>query len=227
MAARVADDDRGHLAAAADRRSANVFHAYLAPEQIAGGGARPSRRHLRARRAALRDGDRPSRVQRRNAGADRGGDHRPRTGASAQPESRDCRPALGRIIVRALAKNPERALSDAPASCSRICGARGDAAVLLGRLPPRLRSRPSLIAAGRRRRSLVAAAALGARRRRAAGGWWAPRHGAQHGARQPHRQRHRAIPTSTARCAKRSPSIWRSRRISTSCPTSASAARCS
>src|SRR4029453_12226103 len=94
------------------------------------------------------------------------------------PHPRKINPRLpagvGRIIVRALEKDPDRRYQSAAELYEDLRRARANAA-LLGRLPPRLRSRRSLAIAG------IAVAALVA-----AGG--APR--TEHGPREPHRQRH-------------------------------------
>ena len=148
----------------------NMFHAYLAPEQIATGGA-DYRADIFALGALIYEmatgraafsGETPAQTAAAITGRE-----------PAQPRSlnRAMPAGLDRIIVRALAKNPDERYQSAGDLFEELKRAR-HAAVLRNRLPPRLRSRPSLIVAAVGG-LLVATAALVLAGR--ASGWWASR----------------------------------------------------
>ena len=148
----------------------NVFHAYLAPEQIAGGGA-DYRADIFALGALIYEmatgraafsGETPAQTAAAITGREPA---HPRSLNRAMPAG------LGRIIMRALAKNPDQRYQTAGELFEDLKRAR-HAAVLLSRLPPRLRSRPSLIVAAVGG-ILVATAALVLAGR--ASGWWPSR----------------------------------------------------
>jgi serine/threonine protein kinase/Flp pilus assembly protein TadD len=145
------------------------FHAYLAPEQVAG-HASDHRADIFAAGALLYEmatgrrafpGDTPAQVAAAITGRE-------------PPHPRKLNPRLpsgvGRIIVRALEKSPEKRYQSAPDLFEDLRRAREDAA-LLGRLPSRLQSRRSLAAAGL---AVAAVALLGATvgLTGRARGWW-------------------------------------------------------
>jgi serine/threonine protein kinase/tetratricopeptide (TPR) repeat protein len=148
----------------------NLFHAYLAPEQISGGSA-DYRTDVFSLGTLLYEmatgrpafiGETPAQTAVAIAG--RQPTH-PRSLNRAMPAG------LGRIIMRALAKDPAQRYQSAGDLFDDLKHAR-HGAVLLDRLPSRLRARPSLIAAGVGG-ILVAGTALALAGR--ASGWWQSR----------------------------------------------------
>ena len=149
--------------------TAELFHAYLAPEEIAG---RPSdhRADLFAAGALLYEmatgrpafpGDTPAQVAAAIAG-------------QQPPHPRKVNPRLpagaGRIVVRALEKDPDQRYQSAAEMFEDLRRSRQNAA-LLGRLPTRLQSRRSLVAAGTLLAAiLIIAGTVGVAGR--ARGWW-------------------------------------------------------
>jgi tetratricopeptide (TPR) repeat protein len=147
----------------------DLLHAALAPEQIAG---QPSdhRADIFAAGTVLYEmatgrpafpGDTPAQVAAAIAGRQ-------------PPHPRKVNPRLppgaGRIIVRALAKEPERRYQSAAELFEDLRRAGANAA-LLGRLPPRLQSRRTLVAAGAAVAALaIVAGSIGMTGR--ARGWW-------------------------------------------------------
>jgi serine/threonine protein kinase/tetratricopeptide (TPR) repeat protein len=148
----------------------NMFHAYLAPEQISGSGG-DYRADLFSLGTLLYEmatgrpafsGETPAQTAAAIAG--RPPTH-PRSLNRAMPAG------LGRIIMRALAKDPAARYQSAGDLFDDLKHAR-HGTLLLDRLPSRLRSRPSLIAAGVGG-ILVAGAALVLAGRPSA--WWTSR----------------------------------------------------
>ena len=135
---RVADDDGDISPPRPGRRSASSSTPISRRNRSPGGGADHRADIFSLGRAALRDGDRPSRVQRRHAGADRG-----RRSPDASRRIRAaCNPAMpaGARAASSCARSrriPAAALPVRRANCSTICGRARHAAVLLGRLPSR------------------------------------------------------------------------------------------
>ena len=147
-----------------------LFHAYLAPEQIAGSGA-DYRADIFSLGALIYEmatgrpafsGETPAQTAIGITGRE---PTHPRSLNRAMPAG------LGRIIMRALAKDPDQRYQSAGDLFDDLKRAR-HAAVLLSRLPSRLRSRPSLIVASVGG-ILVAGAALALAGR--ASGWWPSR----------------------------------------------------
>jgi serine/threonine protein kinase/tetratricopeptide (TPR) repeat protein len=146
----------------------NLFHAYLAPEQISGSGA-DYRADIFSLGALLYEmatgrpafsGETPAQTAAAITG---------RQPAHPRSLNRAMPAGLGRIIMRALAKDPAQRYQSAGDVFNDLKQAR-HGTVLLDRLPSRLRSRPALIAAiagG----VLVAAAALALAGRGSS--WWA------------------------------------------------------
>jgi serine/threonine protein kinase/tetratricopeptide (TPR) repeat protein len=148
----------------------NMFHAYLAPEQISGGGT-DHRADIFSLGALLYEmatgrpafsGETPAQTAVAITG--RQPPH-PRKMNRAMPAG------LGRVIMRALAKDPAQRYQSAGDLFDDLKRARS-ATVLLDRLPTRLRSRPSMIVASVGG-ILVAGAALALAGR--ASGWWPSR----------------------------------------------------
>jgi tetratricopeptide (TPR) repeat protein len=148
----------------------NLFHAYLAPEQISGSGA-DHRADIFSLGALIYEmatgrpafsGETPAQTAAAIAG--RAPVH-PRSLNRAMPAG------LGRIIMRALAKDPDQRYQTAADFFEDLKRAR-HATVLLGRLPPRLRSRASLVAAAVAAVLLAGSALAFAGRAR---GWWPAR----------------------------------------------------
>ncbi len=146
-----------------------LFHPYLAPEQIA---ERPSdhRADIFSAGALLYE----MATGRRAFGAETPAQIAAAITGRQPPHPRKINPRLpagvGRIIVRALEKNPDRRYQSAAELFEDLRRARQNAA-LLGRLPPRLQSRRSLITATIVGASiLVIAATIGIAGR--ARGWW-------------------------------------------------------
>ena len=147
-----------------------LFHAYLAPEQIAGSGA-DYRADIFSLGALIYEmatgrpafsGETPAQTAIGITGRE---PTHPRSLNRAMPAG------LGRIIMRTLAKDPAQRYQSAGDLFDDLKRAR-HAAVLLSRLPSRLRSRPSLIVASVGG-ILVAGAALALVGR--ASGWWPSR----------------------------------------------------
>ena len=147
-----------------------LFHAYLAPEQIAGSGA-DYRADIFSLGALIYEmatgrpafsGETPAQTAIGITGRE---PTHPRSLNRAMPAG------LGRIIMRTLAKDPAQRYQSAGDLFDDLKRAR-HAAVLLSRLPSRLRSRPSLIVASVGG-ILVAGAALALVSR--ASGWWPSR----------------------------------------------------
>ena len=147
-----------------------LFHAYLAPEQIAGSGA-DYRADIFSLGALIYEmatgrpafsGETPAQTAIGITGREPA---HPRSLNRAMP------PGLGRIIMRTLAKDPAQRYQSAGDLFDDLKRAR-HAAVLLSRLPSRLRARPSLIVASVGG-ILVAGAALAFVSR--ASGWWPSR----------------------------------------------------
>ena len=148
----------------------NLFHAYLAPEQIAGSGA-DYRADIFSLGTLLYEmatgrpafsGETPAQTALAIAG---------RQPAHPRSLNRVMPAGLGRIIMRALAKDPAQRYQSAGDLFDDLKHAR-HGTVLLDRLPSRLRSRPSLIVAGVGG-ILVAGAVLALAGR--ASGWWPSR----------------------------------------------------
>ena len=148
----------------------NLFHAYLAPEQIAGSGA-DYRADIFSLGALIYEmatgrpafsGETPAQTAIGITGRE---PTHPRSLNRAMPAG------LGRIIMRTLAKDPAQRYQSAGDLFDDLKRAR-HAAVLLSRLPSRLRSRPSLIVASVAG-ILVAGTALALVSR--ASGWWPSR----------------------------------------------------
>jgi serine/threonine protein kinase/tetratricopeptide (TPR) repeat protein len=148
----------------------NLFHAYLAPEQIAGSGA-DYRADIFSLGTLLYEmatgrpafsGETPAQTALAIAG---------RQPAHPRSLNRAMPAGLGRIIMRALAKDPAQRYQSAGDLFDDLKHAR-HGTVLLDRLPSRLRSRPSLIVAGVGG-ILVAGAVLALAGR--ASGWWPSR----------------------------------------------------
>jgi eukaryotic-like serine/threonine-protein kinase len=148
----------------------NMFHAYLAPEQIAGSGA-DYRADIFSLGALIYEmatgrpafsGETPLQTAIGITG---------REPTHPRNLNRGLPAGLGRIIMRALAKDPTQRYQSAGELFDELKRAR-HAAVLLSRLPPRLRSRPSLIAASVG--GIVVAGAVLALAGRASG-WWPSR----------------------------------------------------
>jgi len=146
-----------------------LFHAYLAPEQIAGSGA-DYRADIFSLGALIYEmatgrpafsGETPAQTAIGITGREPA---HPRSLNRAMPAG------LGRIIMRTLAKDPAQRYQSAGDLFDDLKRAR-HAAVLLSRLPSRLRARPSLIVASVG--ILVAGAALALVSR--ASGWWPSR----------------------------------------------------
>jgi serine/threonine protein kinase len=163
----------------------DLFHPYLAPEQIT---ERPSdhRADIFSAGALLYE----MATGRRAFGAESPAQVAAAITTRQPPHPRKINPRLptgvGRIIVRALEKDPNRRYPATADLFEDLRRARQNAA-LLGRLPPRLQSRRSLVATAIVVASIVViAATVGIAGR--ARGWWPTV---------------RPIPTSTARSAKR------------------------
>ena len=148
----------------------NLFHAYLAPEQIAGTGA-DYRADIFSLGALIYEmatgrpafsGETPAQTAIGITGREPA---HPRSLNRAMPAG------LGRIIMRALAKDPAQRYQSAGDLFDDLKRAR-HAAVLLSRLPSRLRSRSSLIVASVGG-LMVAGGALALAGR--ASGWWPSR----------------------------------------------------
>jgi serine/threonine protein kinase/tetratricopeptide (TPR) repeat protein len=148
----------------------NVFHAYLAPEQIAGSGA-DYRADIFSLGALIYEmatgrpafsGETPAQTAIGITGRE---PTHPRSLNRAMPAG------LGRIIMHTLAKDPAERYQSAGDLFEDLKRAR-HAAVLLGGLPSRLRSRPTLIVASAGG-ILIAGAALALAGR--ASGWWPSR----------------------------------------------------
>ncbi len=123
-----------------------MLHAYLAPEQIAGSGA-DHRADIFAPGALLYEmatgrpafsGDTPAQIAAAITGRQPAHPRKPEPGVA--------RRRWAGIIMRALAKEPDQRYQTAGELFEDLQRARR-AAALLGRLPPRLRSRRSLIVA--------------------------------------------------------------------------------
>ena len=180
VSASIPDRPRGELGRASQTTTVNIspprpvpvgnrFHAYLAPEQIAGSGA-DQRADIFSFGALFYEmatgrpafsGETPAQTALAITGRE---PTHPRSLNRALPAG------LGRIIMRALAKKPEERYQTAGELFEDL--KRAQHATVLGRLPTRLRSRPSLVIAtigG----LVVAAGAMALAGR--ANGWWASR----------------------------------------------------
>ena len=87
--------------------------AYMSPEQVAGRAGRSPQRHLLARRAALRDGERAPPVRGRLVGRARLGDPARHAAAARPMSARDVPADLARIIRRCLEKDPRHRIQTA------------------------------------------------------------------------------------------------------------------